>query len=163
MLIKKLLILILLLLSYTTLNNTKPFGLINSNDLYWLSLNIYKEARNQPYLGKLAVGLVTINRRDHQYLFANSIEGVVKEPFQFSWYNSKINISSPLTDLKAWYESQEIAIKLLTNEQNSDIIDLLDGATYYHTKKVKPRWSKSLVKTVQISDHIFYKIKDPAL
>ena len=34
---------------------------------------------------------------------------------------------------------------------------LTDGATHYHTKSVRPRWSRVFERTVTIGSHHFYK------
>ena len=35
--------------------------------------------------------------------------------------------------------------------------DLTQGATYYHTTAVRPRWSRSFTKTMRIGVHLFYR------
>ena len=35
--------------------------------------------------------------------------------------------------------------------------DVTDGALYYHTKRVKPYWSKEMTRVAMIDQHIFYK------
>jgi spore germination cell wall hydrolase CwlJ-like protein len=34
---------------------------------------------------------------------------------------------------------------------------LTDGATYYHTTAVKPRWSRVFTRTAHIGVHLFYR------
>ena len=58
----------------------------NSNDLYWLAKIIHAEARGEPFLGKLAVGSVILNRVDSSQ-FPNTIYDVIfdrKNGVQFS-------------------------------------------------------------------------------
>ena len=58
----------------------------SKSDLYWMAMNIYHEAGNQPLIGKIAVGVVTLNRlKDKRY--PKNIRDVVTEPFQFSWFS----------------------------------------------------------------------------
>ena len=60
-------------------------------ELYCLANNIYFESRNQPKLGQIAVGQVTMNRVNSPK-FPNTVCGVVKQGgekrnrCQFSWY-----------------------------------------------------------------------------
>ncbi len=35
--------------------------------------------------------------------------------------------------------------------------DLTDGATYYHTNHVTPRWANRFARTASIGDHQFYR------
>ncbi len=58
----------------------------NSDDLYWLSRIIHAEAQGEPFLGKIAVGNVVINRK-RSPSYPNSIYGVIfdrKHGTQFS-------------------------------------------------------------------------------
>ena len=55
----------------------------NDKDLYWLSRIIYAESRGEPFVGKLAVGTVVMNRvasTNHP----NTIYGVIFAPGQFT-------------------------------------------------------------------------------
>ena len=47
-----------------------------NEDVYCLAKNIYFEAGNQPLAGRIAVGNVTINRKNHK-MFPNNICDVV--------------------------------------------------------------------------------------
>lgn len=152
---KILFVISIFVLSCTTIQPAKPDFEYMQN-LHWLALNIYYESGNQPTLGKMAVGVVTLNRtRDSR--FSDTIESVVKEYKQFSWYNPKKKIVIPDND--AWYESVEIAKILLKLESDSDIMKLFDGATHFHATYVNPAWKKSMIKIMQIGDHVFYKSK----
>ena len=72
---------------YTTGKRTKwASEVYNDDDIYWLARIINSEAGNQPFLGKMAVGNVVLNRvRSSQY--PNTIYGVIfdrKHGVQFS-------------------------------------------------------------------------------
>ena len=54
-----------------------------NNDLNCLAANIYKEARGESLQGKIAVGLVTINRVEDKR-WPNTVCKVVKQKNQFS-------------------------------------------------------------------------------
>jgi spore germination cell wall hydrolase CwlJ-like protein len=135
--------------------------LISSNDgskadLYWLTMNIYYEAGKEPLIGKIAVGIVTINRlKDNR--FPKTIQAVVTEPQQFSWYNGG-NVKSP-PNVALWKECYDVAKMLLTKSKDTAIISLLEGATHFHATYVKPDWARHAVKVVQIGDHVFYRTK----
>ena len=124
-------------------------------DLYWMAMNIYHEAGNQPLIGKIAVGVVTLNRlKDKRY--PKNIRDVVTEPFQFSWYNTK-EANTPPANNSRWRESYEVAKLLLTKAIGSDIIKLLEGATHFHAIGVKPEWINKVHRIAQIEGHIFYR------
>ena len=128
----------------------------SKSDLYWMAMNIYHEAGNQPLIGKIAVGIVTMNRlNDKRY--PKNIRDVVTDPYQFSWYNSK-SANTPPPSNNRWKESYEVAKMLLTKAISSDIIKLLEGATHFHATSVKPDWINKVHKVAQIEGHIFYRL-----
>ena len=128
----------------------------SKSDLYWMAMNIYHEAGNQPLIGKIAVGVVTLNRlKDKRY--PKNIRDVVTEPFQFSWYNTK-EANTPPANNSRWKESYEVAKLLLTKAIGSDIIKLLEGATHFHAIDVKPAWINKVHRIAQIEGHIFYRL-----
>jgi spore germination cell wall hydrolase CwlJ-like protein len=126
-------------------------------ETYWLAMNIYYEAGNQPYLGKVAVGVVTLNRK-HDLRWPKTIREVVTQPAQFSWYNPEAERAPK--DKARWEECYQIAKLLLTKTPDNVIIKLLEGATFFHAVYVKPDWSRNLDKVVQIGDHIFYRTRN---
>lgn len=68
--------------------DTKKTDKKNSNnytkaELRLLSTLIYCEAGNEPYAGKLAVGIVVMNRKESRG-FANTVRGVIYQKCQFS-------------------------------------------------------------------------------
>ena len=155
--IQLLLLAILLTLPIMLSVSNRPENVdVKHTDAYWLAINIYHEAGNQSKTGKLAVGVVTLNRMNHP-MYPRTIEKVVKEPRQFSWYN-KGYVPKP-KNKKAWEESLFVAYQLLTNPPKLAIIDKLKDATHYHATYVNPKWSKSLVRVAQIGDHVFYRMK----
>jgi N-acetylmuramoyl-L-alanine amidase len=42
-------------------------------------------------------------------------------------------------------------------DQKYPLVDITDGALFYHADYVTPSWAKTKVKTVEIQDHIFYR------
>ena len=131
-------------------------------EIVCLAENIYWEARSESTAGKVAVGLVTLNRvKDDR--FPDTICGVVKQTkyypsgridlhsCQFSWYCD--GKSDKPTDRRCWEDALLIAEVMITY----DSIDVTDGALWYHSRKVQPEWSMVYTKTVSIDNHIFYK------
>jgi N-acetylmuramoyl-L-alanine amidase len=154
--LKKVLLLLTLVLFTITLKPAKHD--VDLNDLFWMALNIYYEAGNQSAYGKIAVGIVTLNRVNHTKLFEKTVEDVVKEHRQFSWYNKKRVIIPK--ESYAWRESVSIARYVLKLPEDHAIIGRFEGVTHYHATYVKPKWKNYLIKVAQIGDHIFYKMKD---
>ena len=134
-------------------------------ELYCLATNIYFESRNQPQVGRVAVGQVTMNRVNSPK-FPNTVCEVVKQAryypsggidlhsCQFSWYcDGKSDIPK---NEKAWKKAQDYAYLVLYNRI---AIDVTEGATHYHATYVKPKWrfDRGMNHIGRIGAHIFYR------
>jgi len=132
--------------------------------LVCLALNVYHEARDQPFIGQVAVAQVVMNRvRDDRY--PDSVCDVVKQGptyswkqdfpvrhrCQFSWYCDGKSDKTP--DQTAWQQAMLIAQGVHTG----NLDDFVEGATHYHATYVLPEWTESKVPIVQIGDHMFYR------
>ena len=120
-----------------------------------LALNIYHEARDQSTAGQLAVAQVTINRVASKH-YPNTVCDVVyqkgKSICAFSWTCD--GVSDTPHEKKAWKKSQHLASMMLDGDND---IDVVNGATHYHTTSVNPYGADTLRKVKQVGDHIFYK------
>ena len=38
-------------------------------------------------------------------------------------------------------------------------IDIIEGATHYHSKNIIPHWAAHLTRIIKIEDHIFYRLE----
>ena len=129
-----------------------------------LALNVYHEAKNQPFIGQVAVAQVVMNRvYDERY--PNTVCEVVEQgptyswkpdfPIrnrcQFSWYCD--GLSDTPTEKDAW----DNAIMVANGVYHSDFEDFVEGATHYHAYYVAPEWASAKTYIVRIEDHIFYR------
>ena len=121
------------------------------SELECLAKNIYYEAGNQDYEGRLAVATVTMNRVENKK-FPSTVCGVVyqrsKSGCQFSWTCGKRGKFYP--DL--YKKSYAVAKEVLTNKVRLDIIK---GALYFHNTSIKPKWTFA-IPVARIGNHIFY-------
>ena len=132
--------------------------------LVCLALNVYHEARDQPFIGQVAVAQVVMNRvRDDRY--PDSVCDVVKQGptyswkqdfpvrhrCQFSWYCDGKSDKTP--DQTAWQQAMLIAQGVHTG----NLDDFVEGATHYHATYVLPEWAESKTPVVKIGDHVFYR------
>lgn len=123
-----------------------------------LALNIYREAGNEPFEGKVGVAQVTLNRADHAQ-FPKDVCGVVyqKNKFvekvvcQFSWYCDSTHRNRPINQT-SYQESYVVAQKVLLEGFR---LPSLEDALYYHADYVSPNWK--LERITKIGRHIFYK------
>ena len=137
-----------------------------------LAKNMYFEARNQGTAGWLAVTAVVLNRVNDKR-FPNTICGVVTQgPTRPSWKNSSIRIpikhrcqfswfcdgKSDIPKHRKWYNQMvDFAEMILSGEVS--FLDITDGALFYHADYVRPAWAKTKKRTIEIEDHIFYRLK----
>lgn len=127
---------------------------VNETELRCMSENIYFEAGTQSLVGKIAVGQVVLNRMKSSK-WPRTACGVVNQRTgdvcQFSWTCQE---RPAISDQRAWKQSQQIAYDLLSTDRR-DSIDIIDGATHFHSTSVRPGWNLRLV--TKIDDHLFYK------
>lgn len=129
-----------------------------TRELECLTRNIYFEAGNEPFEGKVAVAQVTLNRVVSER-FASSVCGVVyqknifyeKVVCQFSWYCEGNKAKFRPARNEAWLESEVVAKKVLLEGFR---LPSLTEALYYHADYVNPGWK--LPRIEKIGRHIFY-------
>ena len=126
-----------------------------------LALAIYWEARNQPTSGQVAVAQTILNRVSDKK-FPNNICAVVtqgprrngmpiKHRCQFSFYcDGKPDRPE---NLLAYDKAKYLAFATMSLK----IVDISDGALYYHSVDVSPDWASKKRKVARITDHVFYK------
>lgn len=127
-------------------------------ELDCLTRNIYWEAANEPFEGKVAVAQVTLNRVKSGQ-FGQGVCGVVfqknviyeKVICQFSWVCETTHRVKPIQS-KQYEESREVAKKVLLEQFR---LPSIEEAIYYHATYVNPGWRKQRIN--QIGRHIFYK------
>ena len=132
--------------------------------LVCLALNIYHEARDQPFIGQVAVAQVVMNRvYDDRYpddvcevvmqgpTYSWKPDFPVRHRCQFSWYCDGKSDRTP--DQTAW----EQALIIAQGVHTGNLDDFVEGATHYHATYVLPEWAETKTLVVQIGEHIFYR------
>lgn len=132
---------------------------VDENEIKCLANNIYYESGNQSKEGKIAVGMVTINRAEDSR-FPKSICGVINQrsgrTCQFSWKCHRV----PAIDRSsvAWRESHNIALLLLTVPDIYQSLKKKYGnALYFHAVYVRPGWANRKSVVSRVGGHIFYR------
>ena len=125
-----------------------------------MACNIYHESQGEPNLGKLGVGLVTVNRAQSAK-FPGTVCEVVWEKHkhyktkrltpQFSW--TLDGKSDRVYHEDSWDRSLQIAVRLVNGNGYADITS---GALWYHADYVDPPWAKQLYLTIRIGPHLYY-------
>jgi spore germination cell wall hydrolase CwlJ-like protein len=126
-----------------------------NREIACLARNIYFESRGEPYLGKIAVAQVTMNRVNSSK-FPASVCGVVHQKTnyngitvcQFSWVCEEARkIRAP----HLYDESLKIARRVMIDGYR---LPELKGSKFFHADYVDPGWNRPV--KARIGRHIFY-------
>jgi spore germination cell wall hydrolase CwlJ-like protein len=131
---------------------------VRERQLACLSKNIYYEAGNQPFEGKVAVAQVTMNRTESG-LYPSDIcktiyqKNIVYEKVlcQFSWVCDR-TVTTRAVNTASFKESEEVAKKVLLEGFR---LPSLKDAMYFHGDYINPGWKRERI--TKIGNHIFYK------
>ena len=137
---------------YNTTRKIEHIRKINVTQQLCVAKAVYFEARGEKDQGKYAVAHVVMNRAKLNK-YNNDPCKVVHDSCQFSWKCDKK--SDVPTDQEAWGDSILVAATVMMGYNR----DNTAGATYFHSKKVRPSWRKEFVRTATIGKHVFYRIK----
>ncbi|ANT62087.1 hydrolase [Salipiger sp. CCB-MM3] len=117
---------------------------------------LYFEARGESLQGQFAVAEVIMNRVDSPR-FPGSICGVVNQgtgrlhACQFSYTCD--GRPEHVSEQAAWDRVAKVAKAVMTGAPRV----LTKGATFYHTRAVRPSWARKFTKTASIGAHYFYR------
>ena len=121
-----------------------------NENLFYLAINIYHEARSEPFEGQVAVGHVVMNRAERRHI---SCKGVVLQPMQFSWHNG--GRFPEIKEYNALLTSFTAAEKVLEERMDGNTFG---GADHYFADYIKaPYWSKGMDFVCKIGVHKFYR------
>lgn len=133
---------------------------VDPKELSCLARNIYHESGSETDQGKIAVGMVTLNRTETDQ-WPDTVCGVVKQRTQsngrticqFSWVCSQARRVINEAD-ERWQRSLAVAQHLLTGgyEQHKA---RYGNILYFHSARINPQWS-NLKRSVRIGGHVFY-------
>ncbi len=120
---------------------------VSQRDLQCLAEALYFEARGEGSQGQRAVAEVILNRVDHPR-FPKTVCGVVNQRGQFTYNNN-----GRIREKGTYARVHKIAQAALSGAPRTPT----NGATYFHTRAVKPSWSRRFERTTRIGAHIFYR------
>ncbi|MCB6178712.1 cell wall hydrolase [Rhodobacter sp. Har01] len=115
---------------------------------------IYFEARGETLKGQFAVAEVILNRVDSG-LYPASVCGVVRQRGGGACQFSYVCDGSP--DKMRERGAREIAARIARVMLDGAPRALTEGATHFHTRGVRPSWSKRFAHTASIGAHLFYR------
>ena len=117
---------------------------------------LYFEARGESVKGQFAVAEVILNRVSSAD-FPDSVCGVIHQgtgrKYQCQFTYTCDGQAETITNRAAFRDVQKVARLMMEGAPRR----LTDGATFYHTKAVSPRWSRVFSHTTTIGVHQFYR------
>lgn len=131
--------------------------LLSIEDLYWLAITVYHEARGESEEGQKNVVKVILNRADRRHW---PISNVVLARKQFSCFNNG------LKDPSLWIKNIEVLGKVFTTckEGFDEWVsgNNLKGATHYYAIKgmvdnEPPYWASSMTFICEVGGHRFFR------
>lgn len=129
-----------------------------TQDLTCLAKNIYHESRGEPIDGQYAVAEVTMNRVASKHYPSTVCEVVYQENFDvirkrnvsaFSW--TELDLTAPVNE-KRWKRAWKIAEEVYDGKAEPRV----EGALFYHSTYIRPRWSRRKRRIAKIGNHVFY-------
>jgi len=117
--------------------------------LVLLPMTVWGEARGEPFLSKICVAHVIVNRSKKRRM---SIKEVVLQPKQFSVFNlndpnrDKLLLADSLEGEEVWGECVAASWVALVSRE----YDPTNGATHYYSGKRRPKWAKRMRETLTL-------------
>jgi spore germination cell wall hydrolase CwlJ-like protein len=134
----------------------KP-GPKSSPELDCLARTIYFEARGEPLRGQAAVAEVVLNRVEAAG-FPDTVCGVVRQGAEGGQAGCQFSYACDgqadrISDAVAFDLARRIAAAVIGGAPRT----LTDGATYFHSRAVRPAWSRRFERTAVIGAQYFYR------
>jgi spore germination cell wall hydrolase CwlJ-like protein len=147
--------LLMVLLLSVSANAKNWYDFISQKEMVCITEAIYYEARNQPFIGQVAVAHTIINRV-MDWRFHDTFCKVIKQRRHYSYRNGvPYNRMLPMPNKEATAKALLAAQHAITSAY-----DITEGATHYHKLNIDPYWRATKRQLVSINDHIFYRWDD---
>jgi hypothetical protein len=142
-------------------NSAQTPIVLDEDEVRLLAATAWAEARSEGEEGMRAVAHVIVNRVGQR--FGEDLETVVLAPKQFSAWNLG-DPNRPLAqnperyatggaNLETWEIAQRVAREVLAGQS----ADPTAGALFYHTRAIRPWWSRYGHGRREIGAHVFYR------
>jgi Cell Wall Hydrolase len=141
---------------------------VDETEVRLLAATVWGEARSEGEDGMRAVAHVMVNRIGSR--FGEDLGTVILSPKQFSVWNrgdpnrrTVMRLARDPSDVATdaqWITAERIAREVLSGQS----VDPTEGALFYHTRAVRPRWARVGQGRQVIGQHIFYAdVPDPGI
>lgn len=125
----------------------------SAQDIDAAARTVWGEARNQPWMGMLAVAYVILNRAAHR---ATTLDTEAKRHLQFSCWNENDPNRAKLLAVDFHDSAFRESLAAVAWAISPESVDPTYGSQHYHTEGVAPAWSRGLAPIAIIGDHLFF-------
>lgn len=129
------------------------------SDAVFLALTVWREARGEPYEGKVAVARSVLNRVSRPAWWGNDVLTVVTKKWQFSSLtdpNDRQLTTWPASQDARWWECVQIARDLI---HGAHLPNPAPGADSYYAVSISaPKWATPETFVAQVGNHRFYNL-----
>jgi N-acetylmuramoyl-L-alanine amidase len=132
---------------------------LHKGDLDLLGRVIWAEARSEPFEGQCAIAWIILNRlAREQGRFPDTIQGIIKQPFAFSCFNSNDpqceRVKTVTEQDASFVEAMHAATAVLTGRVKNPI----GPADHYFLTKMRdpPAWARKMTLVKRIGGHSFF-------
>jgi len=127
-------------------------------EMVFLALAIWREARGEPNLGKVAVAMSLLNRVSHPGWWGDDVMSVLFKRWQYSSLTDPRDrqlVVWPHKDDPSWQECMQIARDALEGVLENPV----PGADSYHDTSIRPpAWATKDCFVRQIGRLLFYNV-----
>src|SRR5690554_4329248 len=123
-----------------------------SKECFKLAEALVYEARSETRKGQIAVASVILNRVEHKN-FPDTIQGVITQPYQFSYLKDMHKQRKP--SAADWDKAFIVAYDV----KHGVVERVSDALFYLNAKSVKriPKWAREYEYVMTVDNHTFYR------
>ena len=130
-----------------------------TNPVDVLARTLWAEARGEGVTGMRAVACVVRNRANNPRWWGRSIVDVCLKPWQFSCWNHNDPNRAKLLSVGQSDRQFQQALDAARETVAGRLPDLTRRADHYHTKAVRPLWSRGVTPVVTLGNHVFFRLE----
>ncbi len=129
-----------------------------------MARTLWGEARGENRIGMEAVACVIMNRvhlaqRRGGMWWGHDVFSVCQKPYQFSCWNKDDPNRPKLLAVTTADPRFRVAMDIARRAVTLGLNDMTMGADHYHTRAVKPKWSKGRTPCALIGQHVFFRLE----
>lgn len=137
----------------------EPVVQLRKGDADALGRVVWAEARSESFEGQSAIVWVIINRlRREQGRFPNTIQGIIKQPFAFSCFNTNDPQCARVKVIDERDPAFVEALHVVTAVATGRAPNPIGRADHYFLKAMRhpPAWATKMTFVRQVGGHVFF-------